>query len=391
MLNTGFSPWPKFSDDEVEAVARVLSSGKVNYWTGNECREFEKEFAGFAGTDKSVALANGTVALDAIWRALDIGAGDEVIVTPRSFMASASSVSMAGAVPVFADIDPDSQNISPKTVEPLITARTKAILCVHLAGWPCDMEGFRDLVRGTDIALVEDCAQAHGAMLNGVPVGALGDVAAWSFCQDKIMTTGGEGGAVTTSNQDIWSKVWSLKDHGKSYDAVYGREHQPGFRWLHESIGSNWRMLEIQGAIARIQLSRMPEWHAARTRHARQYFSAWNQLEALRIPVPPKNVEHAWYKFYAFVRPEALAPGWSRDRIMNEISARGVPCFSGSCSEIYLEKAFEKIGIGPKQRLANARLLGETSLMFLVHPTLTGAEIAMTCEVVADVCKAAAA
>jgi dTDP-4-amino-4,6-dideoxygalactose transaminase len=389
MLNTAFSPWPSFSQTEIEASTRVLASGKVNYWTGQECREFEREFAKFAGTQKCVALSNGTLALDAIWAALGIGAGDEVIVTPRSFMASASSVVMAGAIPVFADVDADSQNITPQSVEHLINARTRAILGVHLAGWPCDIDAMKKLVSDRNIALVEDCAQAHGASLNGVPVGSLSDAAAWSFCQDKIMTTAGEGGAVTTSNEEIWSKIWSLKDHGKSYDAVYNREHQPGFRWLHESIGSNWRMLEIQGAIGRIQLSLMPQWHEARTRNAQQYYSAWNQLEALRIPVPPKNVEHAWYKFYAFVRPETLGPGWSRDRIMNEITSRGVPCYSGSCSEMYLEKAFTDLGIGPKERLPNARMLGETSLMFLVHPTLTGMEIAKTCEVVVDVCKQA--
>ena len=322
---------------------------------------------------------------------LGVGQGDEIIVTPRSFMASASSIVMAGGKPVFADIDADSQNITPETVEPLITSKTKAILCVHLAGWPCDMEGFRRLVSGRNIALVEDCAQAHGASLCGKPVGSLSDAAAWSFCQDKIMSTGGEGGMVSTSDPELWSKIWSVKDHGKSYDAVYNREHALGFRWLHELIGSNWRMLEMQAAIGRIQLSLMDGWHASRKAAAKSYYDAWSQLEVLRMPLPPKQVEHAWYRHYAFVRPEPLSSGWSRDRIISEVNAKGVPCFGGSCSEMYLEKAFKDLGLGPKERLPVAKNLGESSLAFLVHPTLTRADISKTCEVVSQVCRQAAA
>jgi dTDP-4-amino-4,6-dideoxygalactose transaminase len=381
--------WPRFSAAEIEAVVGILASGKVNYWTGREGRRFEEEFAVFAGTEKALALANGTLALDAIWRAIGLSAGDEVIVTPRSFVASASSIVMAGGTPIFADVDRDSQNITPQTVEPLITSRTKAILCVHLAGWPCDMTGFQSLVSGRNIALVEDCAQAHGAMLEGRPVGALSDAAAWSFCQDKIMSTGGEGGMVSTSNEEIWSKIWSIKDHGKSYDAVHNRQHPLGFRWLHESIGSNWRMLEMQAAIGRIQLKYMNDWHGARKAHAAAYNSAWCQLEALRIPLPPSRVEHAWYRQYAFVRPEALSTGWSRDRIISEISGLGVACYSGSCPEMYLEKAFVDLGLAPKERLPFAKELGETSLAFLLHPTMTSSDVAKTCEVVAKVCKAA--
>ncbi len=389
MLNTPFPAWPAFSPEESDAVAQVLKSGKVNYWTGEECREFEKEFAEFAGTSKSVALANGTLALDAVWAAMGIGAGDEVIVTPRSFTASASSVVMAGGTPVFADIDRDSQNITAATIAPLITSRTKAVLCVHLAGWPCDMDPIREICAKNSVKLVEDCAQAHGAEYMGTPVGGLGDAAAWSFCQDKIMSTGGEGGAVTTSDEELWSKVWSLKDHGKSFDAVYNRQHAPGFRWLHETIGSNWRMLEMQGAIARIQLRRMPQWAAARRQNAERLQAAWGDLPALRVPVPKQGFEHAWYKFYAFARPENLKAGWSRDRIVEEINRQGVPCYTGSCPEIYREKAYADLGIGPAQRLPAAVELGETSLMFLVHPTLAAENIEKAAEVCAGVARQA--
>lgn len=385
MLNTPFSPWPSFTDEEADAVARVLRSNKVNYWTGQETRAFEREFAEWVGTGHAVAVANGTVALDAIWRVLRIEPGDEVITTPRTFVASASSVAMAGGTPVFADIDRDSQNITPETVAPLINRRTRAILCVHLAGWPCDMEGFRRLADEYGIALVEDCAQAHGADVGGRSVGTFGDLSAWSFCQDKIMTTGGEGGMVTTGDEALWNAVWSVKDHGKSYDAVYNRRHVPGFRWLHENWGSNWRMTEMQGAVGRIQLRRMEEWHAGRKRNANALADAFKALPALRTPTPGEDVEHAWYKFYAFVRPETLADGWTRDRVIAETVEAGVPCYSGSCPEIYREKVFADAGMAPPQRLPAAMELGETSLMFLVHPTLTEDEIARTVDTVSSV------
>ncbi len=389
MLDTPFPPWPSFSEEEIETVARVLRSGRVNAWTGGEVKAFEQEFAAWAGAKHAVALANGTVALDVAWRVLGIGAGDEVITTPRSFQASASSIAMAGARPVFADVDLQSQNITPETVAPLITPRTRAILCVHVAGWPCDMAGFRALAREHDLKLVEDCAQAHGARIGGQAVGTFGDIAAWSFCQDKIVTTGGEGGMVTTNDEKLWKAAWSFKDHGKGWAAVHEREHPPGFRWLHETWGTNGRMMEIQAAIGRIQLARMPAWHAARKRNAEALVRSFRECAALRVPSPPADVEHAWYKFYAFVRRERLKPDWNRDRIMNAIVEAGVPCYTGACPEMYREKAFRDAGFGPVERLAGAVELGETSLMFLVHPTLGPEHISQTCTVVADVLRQA--
>ncbi len=385
MLNTPFSPWPSFSEEEANAVRDVVLSNKVNYWTGQECREFEKEFAAWAGTEHAVAVTNGTVALDLALLALGIGAGDEVIVTPRTFLASVSSIVNAGAVPVFAEVDRDSQNITVETIRAVLTPRTRAVICVHLAGWPCDMGPIMALAAEYDLKVIEDCAQAHGAHYKGRPVGSIGHAGAWSFCQDKIMTTGGEGGMVTTNDRDLWKRMWSIKDHGKSWDAVYEREHAPGFRWLHESFGTNWRMMEVQAVIGRIQLQRMPSWHAARLANAVRIWSVANGLTGLRVPTMPTDIVHAAYKCYVFVEPAELAEGWSRDRILSEISSRGVPCFSGSCSEVYLEKAFDGTGWSPTERLAVARELGETSLMFLVHPTLTDAEIEKTCSVIKDV------
>ena len=385
MLNTKFSPWPSFTEEEANAARDVILSNKVNYWTGQETRSFEKEFAAWSGTGYAVALANGTVALDLALKALGIGAGDEVIVTSRTFLASVSSIVNAGAVPVFADVDLDSQNFTAETIKPVLTPRTKALICVHLAGWPCDMDPIMALANEHGLKVIEDCAQAHGAYYKGRPVGSIGHVGAWSFCQDKIMTTGGEGGMVTTNDRQLWADMWAYKDHGKSWEAVYEREHAPGFRWLHESFGTNWRMLEVQAVIGRIQLRRMQDWHRARLDNAQSIWTAARQLPALRVPALPDNDVHAAYKCYVFVRPQCLKPDWSRDRILNEIIARGVPAFSGSCSEVYLEKAFDNTDWRPAQRLVNARELGETSMMFMVHPTLTDQEIALTCKVISEV------
>ena len=385
MLNTPFSPWPSFTEEEANAVRDVILSNKVNYWTGQETRSFEKEFAAWSGTEYAVALANGTVALDVALKALKIGAGDEVIVTSRTFLASVSSIVNAGAVPIFADVDLDSQNITAQTIKAVITPRTKALICVHLAGWPCDMDPIMTLANEHGLKVIEDCAQAHGTHYKGRPVGSIGHVGAWSFCQDKIMTTGGEGGMVTTNDRQLWADMWAYKDHGKSWEAVYEREHAPGFRWVHESFGTNWRMLEAQAVIGRIQLRRMQEWQAARIKNATRIWETAQQLPALRVPVLSSEDVHAAYKAYVFIRPERLKADWSRDRILTEIAAQGVPAFSGSCSEVYLEKAFDNTGWRPSQRLANAKALGETSMMFLVHPTLTEQEIELTCKVLSEV------
>lgn len=385
MINGPFSPWPAYTPEEADAVQRVLLSNKVNYWTGQEGREFEREFAQFAGTEYAIAVSNGTTALDLALKGLDIGKGDEVIVTSRTFLASVSSIVTAGAVPVFADVDRDTQNITAATAALKITPRTRAIIAVHLAGWPCDMGGLMTLAEHHGLYIIEDCAQAHGATYENKSVGSLGHVGCWSFCQDKIMSTGGEGGMVTTSDKALWKRMWAYKDHGKSWDAIYEREHPPGFRWLHESFGTNWRLTEMQSAIGRIQLARMPDWKHARQMNAQRIWQAASTCAGLRVPEIPTHIGHAAYKCYVFVELEALQPGWTRDRIMNEIVAQGVPCFSGSCSEVYLEKAFDDTGWRPEQPLAVAHELGETSLMFLCHPTLTEDEIDKTCEVLKSV------
>lgn len=385
VLNTNFSPWPSYTEEEAELIKQVLLSNKVNYWTGNECRKFEEEFAAWTGVEYAIALSNGTVALDVALNAINIGPGDEVIVTSRTFIASASSIVLCGGTPVFADVDANSQNITAETIREVVTSRTKAIICVHLAGWPCDMDPILELANELGLYVIEDCAQAHGAKYKNRAVGSIGHIGAWSFCQDKIMTTGGEGGMVTTHDPKLWSFMWSYKDHGKSWEAVYEKNPEPGFRLLHHQFGMNGRMLELQATIGRMQLQKMSAWHQARQENQKQIWNTAARLKGLRVPIVPENSVHAAYKCYLFVEEEQLASDWNRDRIMKEINAQGVPCYHGSCSEIYLEKAFENMSLQPKSRLPVARKLGDTSLMFLVHPTLTKAEIDKTCEVLETV------
>lgn len=385
MLNTSFSPWPSYSNLEADKVRDVLLSNRVNYWTGIECREFEKEFAYFTGSKFAVAVGNGTLALDLALRALNVGIGDEVITTPRTYLASVSSIVTAGAKPVFADVDLNSQNITARSIEEVLTSKTKAVIVVHLAGMPAEMDDIMNLSAKHGFKVIEDCAQAHGARYRERSVGSIGHIGAWSFCQDKIMTTGGEGGMVTTNDEALWSSMWSYKDHGKSFDAIYNREHPPGFRWLHESFGTNWRMTEMQAAIGRIQLTRMKDWTSMRQSNAKAIDKAVANINVVRTIVVPDYIEHAGYKHYMFLKLENLLEGWSRDRIVNEIMALGVPAFQGSCSEVYLEKAFDNTPWRPESRLPNAVELGETSLMFLIHPTLTENEILKTCNVIKSV------
>jgi len=379
-----FPPWPIFEDEEIEAAAAVLRSGRVNYWTGDEGRAFEREFADFTECQYAIALANGTVALELALYCLGIGAGDEVIVPSRTFIASASCAVMRGATPVVADVDRESGNLTADTIESVITPHTKAIVAVHLAGWPCEMDSILELARRHGIAVIEDCAQAHGARYRGRPVGSFGDMAAFSFCQDKNMTTAGEGGMLLTNDRKRWELGWSFKDHGKSFAAVYERSHPPGYRFVHESFGTNWRLTEAQSAIGRVLLRRLPGMVEKRRRNAAYLSEEFAQIAALRVVRPADDVLHCYYKYNVYLRPERLREGWDRNRIMEAISAEGIPCMAGTCSEIYLEKAFPE-AMRPPRRLPVARELGETSLMFKVHPTLSERDLADTCMAVSKV------
>lgn len=385
-----FAQWPHFSDEETAAVCAVLTSGKVNRWTGEQNVAFEQEFAAVCQMPHAIAVANGTLALELILFAYDIGPGDEVIVPCRTFIASASCAVMRGARPVVADVDPVSQNLTAATIAPLINERTKAIICVHHAGWPCDMDPILALAHPRGIKVIEDCAQSHGAEYKGRPAGSIGDMSAFSFCQDKIMTTGGEGGMVLTRDAALYRKMWYYKDHGKSYEAVYERKHAPGFRWLHEDFGTNWRLLELQAIIGRIQLKKLPEWTQIRTRHARQLNDAFRHTPGLRVTQPGPEVRHAYYKYYALIEPELLKADWSPARIYDAVSAKGIPCMPGTCWNISQEKAFRSRGWDvPEAQLPGAARLRDTSLLLLVHPTLLEEDILRSIEAVQAVMKEA--
>lgn len=364
-----FAPWPSFSEDEVAAACEVLRSGKVNYWTGDQGAQFEKEFAAYIGCRYAIAVANGTVALELALKAMGIGPGDEVIVPSRTFIASASAVVKCDATPIIVDVDRNSHNLTAATVQSALSSRTRAIIPVHLAGWPCDMDSILELARNNNVKVLEDCAQAHGATYRGRKVGSMGDAAAFSFCQDKIMSTGGEGGMITTNDEAIFEAAWSYKDHGKNYRAMQSRAPSHEFRWVHDSFGTNARLTEMQAAMGRVQLRKLDERVAARRANATTLTHAIANTPGLRVTVPPAEVGHAFYKYYAFIEPGALHGAWDRDRIAAAIRAEGIPCSSGSCSEIYLERAFP-LQARTRERLPVARELGETSLMFLVHSTL---------------------
>jgi dTDP-4-amino-4,6-dideoxygalactose transaminase len=386
-----FAPWPVFAEDERRAADAVLASGRVNYWTGEECARFEQEFAARVGVAHAIATANGTLALELALRALGVGAGDEVIVPAKTFIASASCAAAVGARPVVCDVDPESQNLTVETVRAVLTPRTRAIVAVHLAGWPCEMGPIVALARERGIAVVEDCAQAHGATWCGKPVGSFGDAAAFSFCQDKIMTTGGEGGMLVTARAELWERAWAYKDHGKSWAAVHAREPAPGYRWLHESFGSNFRMTEMQAAIGRAQLRKLDGWVQARRRNAAVLAAGLAGIPGIRVPQPPPSSGHSYYRFYAFVEPERLAPGWTSLRVLQAIAAEGIPCQQGACSEIYRERAFVEAGFAPARRLPIAARLAETSLAFLVHPTLDESDMRDCARAVAKVMRKATA
>lgn len=363
--------WPYYDLDDINTVSDILKSGKVNYWTGNNCIEFENEFSRMFECKYSVALANGSLALSAAYIAAGLKEGDEIITTPRTFIATSSTAVLLGIKPIFADVDLNSGAITNNSIEKLITKKTKGISIVHVGGWPAEMDKIKNLANAYNLKLIEDCSQAHGAKFKGKNVGSFGDLASWSFCQDKIISTGGEGGMLTTNNEEMWKKVFSIKDHGKNLEKLKKVDKSLTFRWLHESLGTNMRLTEMQSAIGRNQLRKLDNWNEKRNNNAMILYESLYDLSSLRIPMPTSEIKHAWYRFYCYLRLGSLSDDWNRERIMREIKDQGVPIFSGSCSEIYLEKCFKDLGIGPKDRLKNAKELGESSLAFLVHPTIS--------------------
>jgi dTDP-4-amino-4,6-dideoxygalactose transaminase len=365
--------WPHFDDDERAAVDAVLASGRVNYWTGEQGRLFEREFAAWAQVPHAVAVANGTVALEIALRAIGVGVGAEVIVPSATFIATASSVAACGATPVVVDVDRRTRCLTAGSVAAAITARTAAIIVVHLGGFPADLGPIVALAREHGLRVVEDCSQAHGAHRDGRPVGTRGDVATWSFCQDKIMTTAGEGGAISTADPGVWRRCWERKDHGKNHGAVHDPAHPPGFRWLHDSFGTNARMTEVQAAVGRCQLRKVDGWIATRREHAARFTDGLRDLAALRLPDVPPGSGHSFYRYHVDIAAELLAPGWDRDRVVAALLAGGVPATHGGCFEIHREQAFR--AVHPRSRvLPVAAALARTSLTLPVHHRMSRAD-----------------
>jgi dTDP-4-amino-4,6-dideoxygalactose transaminase len=369
--------WPFYAEDEIEAVAAVLRSGRVNQWTGGEVFAFQDALARTFGGRHCIALANGSLALELPLRAFGIGPGDEVVVTPRTFVASATCVMLLGATPVFADIDPDSGNITAASIEAVLTERTKAIIPVHLGGWPCDMPAIMELAERRGLLVIEDCAQSHGAEIDGRPAGSFGHATALSFCQDKIISTGGEGGATLFKDEAAWDQAWSFKDHGKNRRKVEAPPAGPGFRWLHDSVGTNWRLTGPQAAIGLKQLEKLGDWHCARTRNAGIWARALADVPGLRVPLPGPRFRHAYYRFNFYLRPGAEE---ARAELLARAGEAGLRLFTGSCSEVYLEQAFSDL---PRPDLPNARAMTRSSLAVEIHPTLRPERLALRAEALA--------
>ncbi|HET9638044.1 MAG TPA: DegT/DnrJ/EryC1/StrS family aminotransferase [Allosphingosinicella sp.] len=355
--------WPFYADDEIQAVTDVLRSGRVNQWTGGEVFEFQDALVRTFGGKHCIALANGSLALELPLRAFGIGPGDEVVAAPRTFVASATCAMLVGATPVFADVDPDSGNITAESIEAVLTERTRAIIPVHIAGWPCDMPAIMALAERRGLLVIEDCAQSHGAEIDGRPAGSFGQAAALSFCQDKIISTGGEGGATLFKDEAAYEWAWSFKDHGKNRRKA---EAPPGpeFRWVHDGVGTNWRLTGPQAAIGLKQLDKLAGWNAVRTRNAHIWAEALAGVPGLRVPLPGPRFRHAYYRFNFYLEPGAEG---ARAEILKRAKEAGLALSAGSCSEVYREKAFSDL---PPPDLPNARAMTDSSLAVAVHPTL---------------------
>ena len=370
--------YPKFNKNSIKKVQAVLKSGKVNYWTGNECKQFEKEFSTYIGNKYSVAVSNGSVALEIVLRALNLKKGDRVIVTPRSFIISASCVLNVGLIPIFADVD-NNGNLSIEGIKKKYNNSVKAIIVVHLNGLSCDLDPILNFTRKKNIYLIEDCSQAHGAMYKGKKVGSYGDISTWSFCQDKIISTGGEGGMISTNNKKLWLNCWSLKDHGKNHHSCFIKKHKTGFRWLQDYKGSNYRMTEIQAALGREQLKTLDKQIYKRNiivnlylRGLKEYYQKFDILDKPDFKNKScclKNKSctkcgHAYYRLNLFINVKKI----NQIELLEKLNNKKINCGIGACPEIYREKIFKKLKLCPKKRLVKAKILGETSIVFPINP-----------------------
>ncbi len=347
---------PLLGAEEFKAVKRVMESGILAH--GPEVEAFEKEFAEYIGVKHAVAVANGTAALDIALKAIGVGPGDEVITTPFTFIATSNAVLFQGAKPVFADIDPETYNLDPDNVLEKITSKTKAIIVVHLYGHPAEMKAFKEIAEDHSLYLVEDSAQAHGAEYNGVKAGSMGDVGAFSFYPTKNMTTG-EGGMITTNNDEIARKARLLRNHGQSE------------KYLHVILGYNLRMTSIAAAIGRVQLKKLDEFNEKRRRNAVELTREIKTIKGLKPPVEKSYAKHVYHQYVVWVGEEYPL---TRDELRKHLLEKGIGTAVHYPRPIFQQPLYKKLGY-PQNICPNSIEASKHVLSIPVHPALSSEDI----------------
>ena len=362
--------WPNYNKSLINKVVKTLTAGKINYTSERYGKIFEKKFSNFVGNKYSVAICNGTVALEIAIKSLKIPKGSEILVTARSFFSSASCIVNTGNKPVFLDVNLFTQNISIEEIKRKITKKTKVIICVHLAGLPCDMREIKKICKISNIKIIEDCSQAHGASIDGKQVGSFGDVSTWSFCTDKIISTLGEGGMISTNNKFIYKFALETINHGSV--EVKNQNLSEKFIYNKNSFGSNFRITEIQSLAGIEQLKNLKKTQKIREKMAKDFSKVISSYKnKINYYFPKKNIKSAWYRFYFFINPNLKNKNKLRLEIITQLKKKNIRVYTGSCPEIYLEKSFKKLKNFSSKRLINCKILGETSVALDVNHTLT--------------------
>ena len=377
--------YPYYSKQEIKKVSSILKKGRVNYWTGKECNSFEKEFATYHELKFGVAVSNGSVALEIALKSLKLENDYHAIVTPRSFIISASAINNTNGVPVFADVDVNG-NLYLDSIKKNITPKTKVVVLVHLYGHPANALEIKKYLKKKKIFLIEDCSHAHGGIFKNRKIGSFGDLSIWSFCNEKIISTGGEGGMICTNNLTIFKRCWSIKDHGKSFDKSKKKIKNYGkFRWLHENYGSNFRMTEMQAGIGRIQLKRLDYQLKKRELLAKKIYQVFKYFVIKKLFEEPNfkcfdcpksknnffcnNCRFTFYRFNILLNNSE-----SRNKLLRKLISNKINCGSGYNAEIYKERFYKK----NKKLVSNivmSKDIGNRSIAFTIDPYLNTDQI----------------